>query len=156
MKTPSSELLTNSAEGGYEYIYGGPYDAEEELKEMFEGVASELLITAAVAQVERRGGPEWTHTAKHDNYERDDELDSLQSRSSLDHIPDHPGPAFGTAEDRALREQSLVALNDLILLRHSFCLTGFSGDRPQQGQRGRTRIRVRARRIRSVAMEFGT
>ena len=43
----------------------------------------------------------------------------------------------------------------VVLLRHSFCLTAFSGGRPQQGHRGRTSTSVRARRIRSVAMEFG-
>ena len=44
----------------------------------------------------------------------------------------------------------------LVLLRHSFCLTVCSGGRPQQGHRGRTRTSVRARRIRRVAIEFGT
>jgi hypothetical protein len=48
-----------------------------------------------------------------------------------------------------------ASLRLLVLLRHSFCLTGFSGGRPQQGHRGRTSTSVRARRIRSVAMEFG-
>ena len=47
------------------------------------------------------------------------------------------------------------ALRPLILLRHSFCLTFCSGVRPQQGHRGRTSTSVRARRIRSVVMEFG-
>src|SRR4029077_17811897 len=46
-------------------------------------------------------------------------------------------------------------LAPLVLLRHSFCLTAFSGGLPQQGHRGRTNISVRARRMRSVAMEFG-
>jgi hypothetical protein len=49
----------------------------------------------------------------------------------------------------------LSAYRALVLLRHSFCLTVCSGGRPLQGQRGRTSTSVRARRIRSVAMEFG-
>ena len=43
----------------------------------------------------------------------------------------------------------------LVLLRHSFCSTLLICGRPQQGHRGRTSTSVRARRIRSVAMEFG-
>ena len=48
-----------------------------------------------------------------------------------------------------------VCPQGLVLLRHSFCLTVCSGGRPQQGHRGRTSTSVCARRIRSVAMEFG-
>ncbi len=52
------------------------------------------------------------------------------------------------------RAEDLLALA-LILLRHSFCSTGRWRIWPQQGHLGMTRARVRARRIRSVAIEFG-
>ena len=43
----------------------------------------------------------------------------------------------------------------LVLLRHSFCTTAFLRICPQQGHRGSACAKVRARRIRKVAIEFG-
>ena len=56
-----------SEEGGYIYIWGGPYDAREEIEGHFatqQGAFSEdewgEIIAAAVDEVEEDGGPEWT------------------------------------------------------------------------------------------------
>ena len=42
-------------DGGYVYIWGGPYDAREELNEAFGVVATERAIEAAVEQIENEG-----------------------------------------------------------------------------------------------------
>jgi len=46
-----------SAEGGYQYIWGGPIDAREELDEKFPS-ASEAALNAAVEEIEA-DGDEW-------------------------------------------------------------------------------------------------
>ncbi len=49
-----------SAEGGYQYIWGGPYDASEILYEAFEEVLSEEIIKAAINDIESDGTYNWT------------------------------------------------------------------------------------------------
>jgi hypothetical protein len=47
------------------------------------------------------------------------------------------------------------AASHIVLLRHSFCTTAFCCICPQQGHRGKACAKVRARRMRKVAIEFG-
>jgi hypothetical protein len=56
---------------------------------------------------------------------------------------------------RPMRGSTPLLRSTLILLRHSFWSTAVWRRVPQQGQRGRIRTRVRARRVRKVAMELG-
>src|SRR6266566_8887436 len=41
---PVEETPYDSGEGGYIYIYGGPYDAREELEARFDGIVPEEVI----------------------------------------------------------------------------------------------------------------
>lgn len=52
---PAEETPHDSAEGGYIYIWGGPYDANEELQDAFNGVEYEE-VEAAVARIDERSG----------------------------------------------------------------------------------------------------
>ena len=56
---PANRLPYESAEGGYQWIWGGPYNAEEELREQFEGLVPESLIGELVAQIEGDGLYDW-------------------------------------------------------------------------------------------------
>jgi hypothetical protein len=51
-----------SAEGGYQYIWGGPYDARDVMGDVFGEQASEDLIEAAVTEIERDGITDWAPT----------------------------------------------------------------------------------------------
>jgi hypothetical protein len=42
-------------DGGYVYIWGGPYEAAEEISEAFDGAASEAAIAAAIEEIEHDG-----------------------------------------------------------------------------------------------------
>jgi hypothetical protein len=44
-----------SAEGGYQYIWGGPYDTRDIIENVFADSASEELITAAIEEIENEG-----------------------------------------------------------------------------------------------------
>lgn len=56
---PAQETPYNGREGGYQYIFGGPYDAREELSENFSEIVSDEVIEAAVEEVESDGTSEW-------------------------------------------------------------------------------------------------
>jgi hypothetical protein len=44
-----------SAEGGYLYIHGGPYTADEVLNDIFDGEVDQRVICKAVEQIEKEG-----------------------------------------------------------------------------------------------------
>jgi hypothetical protein len=45
----------DSGEGGYQYIWGGPYEAADVIGNVFADVASEEIINAAVEAIEHEG-----------------------------------------------------------------------------------------------------
>ncbi|WP_188064120.1 hypothetical protein [Sphingobium sp. KCTC 72723] len=55
---PAQETPYESAEGGYQYIWGGPYDAEEEISGAFPD-APEDLISRAIEEVQSDGLYDW-------------------------------------------------------------------------------------------------
>jgi len=55
---PANHVSYESKEGGYQYIFGGPYDAEEELRTQFFDVGDEV-IAAAIEKIAENGGPDW-------------------------------------------------------------------------------------------------
>lgn len=62
---PANETPYNSREGGYLYIKGGPYSAEEELRENFEDVVSEDAILDAVEDIQSDGLYDWAPSHRH-------------------------------------------------------------------------------------------
>ncbi len=48
----------NTAEGGYQFIHGGPHSAEEKLREEFEDTADEKLIEKLAAKLSQ--GDNWS------------------------------------------------------------------------------------------------
>ena len=78
---PANSTPYESAEGGYQYIWGGPYDARDIIENIFADTASDELITAAIAAVEQEGY-EW---APHDRRIQppDDEPPDIVDRDAL-------------------------------------------------------------------------
>jgi hypothetical protein len=56
---PAEETPYETAEGGYKFVWGGPYDAAEQLWSEFEGIVSDKLLDEIVAEVESDGISEW-------------------------------------------------------------------------------------------------
>ena len=54
----------------YEYIWGGPYDANDELGDQFCGIVSDEVIKAAVEIVQNDGIHEWAPGPDHPNRQR--------------------------------------------------------------------------------------
>lgn len=57
-ENPVHSLPYISAEGGYQYIWGGPYNARDIISNVFADTASEELIEAAIEEIESEGW-EW-------------------------------------------------------------------------------------------------
>lgn len=62
---PANETPYNSRAGGYLYIKGGPYSAEEELRENFEDMVSEDAILEAVEDIQSDGLYDWAPSHRH-------------------------------------------------------------------------------------------
>jgi hypothetical protein len=52
---PAQKTPYESAEGGYQWIWGGPYEARDELYSKFGDIVSESLIEEAVKEIESDG-----------------------------------------------------------------------------------------------------
>jgi hypothetical protein len=76
---PVHEMPYNSREGGYQYIYGGPYDAAEEVS-MFEsdltGIFGDeeslLILEGAVDRIQQEGTYDWAPINVEDAFEPDE------------------------------------------------------------------------------------
>lgn len=113
---PAQRTPYESAEGGYQYLYGGPFDAHEELGDEFYDVAPEKLIREVAEGLERESY-EWTHTPEWDDYDDEDPpppedesdvLDRIMQAVAADIVP-HYGGAYET-EQRQTAKASLDQL----------------------------------------------
>jgi hypothetical protein len=60
----------DSSEGGYIWIYGGPFDAEEELRGEFEGIVDDKIIEDLAESLSHECS-DWTNTQSEDDYDQD-------------------------------------------------------------------------------------
>jgi len=68
---PANETPYNGREGGYLYMYGGPYNPTEELNERFSQCIPQHLIDDIATELESEGGDEWApiiHEMDYDDY----------------------------------------------------------------------------------------
>lgn len=68
---PAQDTPFNSAEGGYIYIHGGPYTADDELYRRFGGVCDDDEIQEAIEDIESDGITDWAPIRT----EREDDFD---------------------------------------------------------------------------------
>lgn len=92
---PAVRTPYESAEGGYQYIWGGPYDAREVIYEGFSDLP-EWVVEAAVEQIERHG-TEWAPIPREQDFEP---VDDSQEDNEITVLPDQsPGISFVVRED---------------------------------------------------------
>ncbi len=63
---PAENMPYESAEGGYQWIWGGPYDAREVLENEFSGIVPDVVIDELVDKLEGEC-PEWAPTSSYDD-----------------------------------------------------------------------------------------
>ena len=64
---PANETPYESREGGYQYVWGGPYEAQDEIDREFGGLVSEDVIDSVVSEIERDGTVYWAPGPNHPN-----------------------------------------------------------------------------------------
>lgn len=117
---PANETPYNGREGGYLYIHGGPYSAEEELRDNFEDIVSEEAIMEAVDEIQEDGTWEWApssqHPAKmasydeamaeHDQEEVEIDFDELREIAS-----ERKPSGLGSDEEKSMRVEILQQIS---------------------------------------------
>lgn len=120
---PANETPHNSREGGYLYIKGGPYNAEQELRENFEDVVPEDALMAAVEEIQSDGLFDWAPSPRHQ-----DSVDFYEDSIADDYPPDdeasfeklieiaasEPSIGIGSAEEKAARA---IVLDQIFALK---------------------------------------
>ena len=65
---PAEHTPFESKEGGYIYIWGGPYDAREELESVFSGYVRREALDVLISELDSKG-PEWSGTVSSESYD---------------------------------------------------------------------------------------
>jgi hypothetical protein len=110
---PVENTPYESAEGGYQYIWGGPYNAREQLYSHFDGVASESLIESAGDEIERDGTYDWAPVQKAEDWEDIDWSERYDEPQSLEFYQDEPSAQYGSPEEREARDKVSTVLTSL-------------------------------------------
>ena len=106
----------------YNYAWGGPYDAFEELTNEFAGIAYDEAIEKAVKIVQDQNGViEWAPTNAHPNMRNEEAMadyaEEADQASSLEEVRKQinkaPKLQLGTSEELAARSELLELIQDL-------------------------------------------
>lgn len=68
---PAHRTPYETREGGYQWIWGGPYSAKDELYSEFHGFAAEELIERAIEEIQSDGIFDWAPVPSPDDYDDD-------------------------------------------------------------------------------------
>jgi hypothetical protein len=107
---PAERTSYVSAEGGYLWNHGGPYDAKEQLFDMFGSNVSEKLIEEVAEEVEADGITDWAPT--HDDYRDYESPDA----ASFEDYSDQPTDQYGSPQDLEARARARIVLQDLLAM----------------------------------------
>ena len=119
---PANETPYESAEGGYQYVWGGPYDHRDQLYDQFGDVVSEALIERLAQRLDGYGH-EWAPTSNHPNRDDDRAEEQVEEAWNPDldelvreleqgvelHFDDRGGPLRTAIEERLGALEQVVA-----------------------------------------------
>ncbi len=117
---PAHETPYNGREGGYQYVWGGPYDARTELYDNFGATVPEKVIEAAVEEIESDGTLEWAPGRLHQDQKRreDDYYKSLEPELEdlVDLVKEGREQTFGRPGEVEARGVLAVRVDELELI----------------------------------------
>ncbi|MEF0938902.1 hypothetical protein [Rhizobium sp. BR 362] len=70
---PAVRMPYESAEGGYQWIWGGPYDAGEQIGDEFSDISDQASIDEAAEEITREGLFDWAPKARREDYAQDED-----------------------------------------------------------------------------------
>src|SRR5579862_3070597 len=111
---PAENTPYESAEGGYQWIWGGPCDTREELENKFAGIVSEALIDEVKKELDRHGPGVWVPVQKVEDWEDIDWSVRFDEPQSLDVYTDEPSSRYGSPEEHEARGKARDALTRLV------------------------------------------
>jgi hypothetical protein len=98
----------------YMYLWGGPYDATEQLWNKFGDFVSEAFINDVAKELQSDGIFDWAPAFNSPFYDgRDDEDEEQPEPPSLDIYLDEPSDRYGSPEEREARAEALEAIENL-------------------------------------------
>lgn len=122
---PSNETPYNSEEGGFIYVYGGPYDARDQLGDEFGSIVSDERIEEVTNLVEADGIFDWAPGRDHPDHERvpeeyereqgpdDEQVDASRLDEILSELERGVRPRFGDAFELDQRKSIVGRLDAL-------------------------------------------
>ena len=123
---PAHSTPYDSGEGGYQYIWGGPYEAADVISNVFAGVAAEEVINAAIEAIEHEGLV-WVPNERRIQPPEDDWLDR--------YIPSDPHGIFLDSYNQTLHiladygaEDGDNLINRMVFAQHVTALEAYLGD----------------------------
>lgn len=139
---PAQEMPYDGREGGYSYPYGGPYNANDELREEFEHLVSEDAIQDAIKEIESDGTFDWAPSPSHpdqvavrDEAQRDYQPPKLLTLDDIRQRLDHGSISrFGHEEERIERQALKAGISELqdLLKPHAPSHGGIGHNRPPE------------------------
>lgn len=134
---PANETPYQSSEGGYLYIWGGPYDARDQIESQFHDVASQELMDEVIDEVESNGISDWAPGPGHpdhlraaeDYYESQEEL--ARFKEAIEQLEAGAMPVFGSAVELKLRTELTGSASEVLELLNS--------QQPEHGGMGHNR-----------------
>lgn len=121
---PANETPHESREGGYQYIWGGPYDARDELSNEFGSIVSEQVLERAIEEVESDGTLDWAPTSAHPSrvdegmdYDPPDPIHQFESdlHFAIRALDAGTEPQLGSPAERRARERMRAAFDELAM-----------------------------------------
>ena len=106
---PVHSLPYDGREGGYQWIFGPPFDAEEELNDAFSGVVPDDVIEKLARELDMES-PEWVYIGgQSENEGQDSSEDDLEESSGID------AEQADAVDGRRLLEEEVSAHLDAIV-----------------------------------------
>lgn len=87
---PQNDTPYNNDAGGYVYLWGGPFDASDQIQEEFSNVIDFDTMMRAVEEVQASGVVEWAPQTNGDFYEHPEEEDRVAAGEIIDGDGDWP------------------------------------------------------------------
>jgi hypothetical protein len=113
----------------YVYLWGGPYDAQEQLWDKFGDIVSEALIDEVVREIQRDGIVDWAPGSNSPFYEHE-EPPEPEEPPSLEIYSDEPSDRYGSPEEREARARAREAIEELRRALERPRIIGIGHNRP--------------------------
>lgn len=114
---PANDTPFNGREGGYLYVWGGPYDARTELEAKFGASVPEVVIQAAIKELESDGIFNWAPGPRHPSRQHSDDEFSYNPHPELEDLMDLAkagrNQTFGQPEELKARAVFVTRLCEL-------------------------------------------